>query len=153
MKRTPSALTSIGEEMTLDTFEKKANPSSPFSCNSKASRRVFFSRKLVVEPETPINLRDPHATSSESRDPPHQTQTDLHVTTILRDLHASERRDPPQQQTDQTVASTVEVPMARSACIIDVEVQKRRPVDKMDHVKLATEAIEAEIIITTDNRP
>lgn len=82
MKRTLSALTSIGEEVTLDTFEKKTKPSSPLSCNIKASCRVILSRKLVVEPETQIILRDLHATSS------------------------SESRDPP-QQTDQTIAATV----------------------------------------------
>jgi len=47
----------------------------------------------------------------------------------------------------------MDMPMARSACTFDVDVQKRRPVEKRDHVKLATEAIEAGIIITIDNRP
>ena len=72
MKRTLSAVTSFGEEVTLDTFEKKTNPSSPLSCNSKASCRV--------EPEPQIILRDLHATSSESRDPPQQTDRTIAAT-------------------------------------------------------------------------
>ena len=73
MKRTLSALTSIGEEVTLDTFEKKTNPSSPLSCNSKASCRVIFS-----QPETQIILRDLQA--GESRDPPQQTDQTIAAT-------------------------------------------------------------------------